>query len=178
MFVSDIFTDSPKSFNSGLQKKVYETLSELSIPFWRVDTDEAITMEDCDAISKKLGADVVKTLFLCNRQKTKFYLFVTAGSKHFSSKDFSAALDISRVSFAPPEIMEEMVGTKIGAATVFGALWDADGKVRIVIDKAVADEDIYCCSDGTTTGYMKLSTSDVVDKFLTFAKHKPIITEV
>ena len=41
--------------------------------FERVDTDEAVTMEDCASINRKLQMDMVKTLFLCNRQQTSFY---------------------------------------------------------------------------------------------------------
>lgn len=54
---------------------------------------------------------------LCNRQQTAFYLFITSGDKPFHAKDFSAALGVSRVSFAPAARMEQMLGTKIGAAT-------------------------------------------------------------
>ena len=57
--------------------------------------------------------------------------------------------------------MEEMLGTKIGSATVFSALLDEDNDVNIVVDKDVANEEYYGCSDGTTTGYMKLLTADI-----------------
>ncbi|MGC4019391.1 MAG: YbaK/EbsC family protein [Muricomes sp.] len=44
---------------------------------------------------------MVKTLFLCNKKKTLFYLFVTTGEKPFDTKKFCETLGISRVSFAP-----------------------------------------------------------------------------
>ena len=52
--VSEIITSKPVNFNSELHKKVYNTLEKLEIPFERVDTDEAITMEDCVEIGRKL----------------------------------------------------------------------------------------------------------------------------
>ena len=121
-FVSDVQTKAPDHFQTRLQEMVYGTLAELQIPFERVDTEEAITMEDCVAIDEKLHMNTVKTLFLCNRQQTAFYLFITVGNKPFRSKDFSTALGVARVSFAPAEQMEAMLGTKIGAATVFSSL--------------------------------------------------------
>lgn len=177
-FVSDIYTIPPEKFNSKLQRETYSVLQKLSIPFFRVETDEAITMEDCVLINEKLDMKMVKTLFLCNRQKTAFYLFITAGDKQFKSKDFSNDLDISRVSFAPAELMESMLGTKIGAATVFSAVTDSDNNVQIVIDKDVADEEWYGCSDGTTTGYMKIKTAQIINNFLPYAGHIPKIIEV
>lgn len=177
-YISDIFRDKPNNFDTELQEKVYATLEKLNISFERVSTDEAITMEDCVLINEKLNMNMVKTLFLCNRQKTAFYLFITKGDKPFSSKNFSDALSVSRVSFAPTELMEEMLGTKIGSATIFSALSDEDNDVNIVVDKDVANEKYYGCSDGTTTGYMKLLTSDILGKFLDYTKHKPIVVEV
>ena len=177
-YVSEIQTEAPYHFQTQLQKKVYETLEKLKIPFERVDTEEAITMEDCAAIDEKLNMNMVKTLFLCNRQQTDFYLFITVGNKPFRSKDFSNALDVSRVSFAPAEQMDAMLSTKIGAATVFSSLLDSENKVKIVFDKDVLAEEWYGCSDGTTTGYMKVKTDDIYRKFLPFTKHTATVIEV
>ena len=176
--VSETQNTAPKQFKTQLQEKVYKTLAELQIPYERVDTDEVITMEDCISVNEKLNMKMVKTLFLCNRQQTKFYLFITCGDKPFCSKKFSSTLGISRVSFAPAELMETMLGTKIGAATVFSSLLDTEGKVQIVFDKDVLLEEYYGCSDSTTTGYMKIRTEDIRDKFLKFTNHTPAIIEV
>lgn len=177
-YISDIYTTAPETFQTPLQKETYTQLEKLHIPFERVDTDEAITMDDCTLIDQKLNMKMVKTLFLCNRKKTIFYLFITTGDKAFQTKEFSQALGISRVSFAPEELMQEMLGNKVGAATVFSAALDLDLDVQIVIDKDVADEEWYGCSDGTTTCYMKIRTSDILEKFLPAVKHKPAILEL
>ncbi len=176
--VSEIKTTAPANFETDLQRAVYRTLDELQIPYERVDTDEVITMEDCAAVNERLDMKMVKTLFLCNRQQTKYYLFVTCGDKPFRSKDFSTALEIARVSFAPAEKMAEKLGTKIGAATIFSALLDTADDVRIVFDKDVLAEQWYGCSDGTTTGYMKVRTEHIVCRFLPAAKHTPVIIKV
>ncbi|MFQ9509894.1 MAG: prolyl-tRNA synthetase associated domain-containing protein [Lachnospiraceae bacterium] len=177
-YVSEIQTEAPCRFQTQLQAKVYEALEKLQIPFQRVDTDEAITMEDCVAIDEKLDMNMVKTLFLCNRQQTDFYLFITVGNKQFRSKDFSNALGVARISFAPAEQMESILGTKIGAATVFSSLLDTENKVRIVFDKEVIAEKWYGCSDGTTTGYMKVRTEDICKKFLPYTNHTLSVIEV
>lgn len=177
-YVSDIQTSTPSKYGNELQEKVYSVLTQLQIPYQRVDTDEAISMEDCIEINRKLDMEMVKTLFLCNRQKTDFYLFITAGDKPFRSKDFSTALGISRVSFAPSDLMETMLGTKIGAATVFSCLLDTENKVQIVFDADVLKNEWYGCSDGTTTGYMKIRTDDILNKLLAFASHKPSVIKV
>ena len=177
-FISDIYTTAPSEFKTVLQEKTYGALQDLHIPFERVDTDEAITMDDCVQINKALDMKMVKTLFLCNRKRTEFYLFVTTAGKPFNAKEFSSVLDVSRVSFAPADLMLKMLGTKIGAATVFSALLDKENAVQIVFDKDVTREEWYGCSDGTTTGYMKIKTAQIIHDFLPFVKHMPSIVEV
>lgn len=172
-YISEIMNVAPTTFKTALQKTVYETLEKLNIPFERVDTDEAITMDDCVAINEKLDMKMVKTLFLCNRQQTDFYLFVTRGDKPFRSKDFSHALDIARVSFAPAELLHDMMGTDIGAATVLSALIDKNFRVKIVFDNEVVREEWYGCSDGTTTGYLKIRTANIL-RLLDIIAHFPI----
>lgn len=177
-YVSEMYKTAPEAFKTPLQERVYQTLSALNIPFERVETDEAISMDACENISKALKNDVVKTLLLCNRQKTEFYLFITKGNKPFSSKAFSAALGISRVSFAPADLFCKLLGASIGAATVFSALWDKNMRIQIVFDKEVAENTEFSCSDGTTTGFMKLKTKDVVHRFLPYTKHELTVLEV
>lgn len=177
-YVSEIQQTAPADFKTPLQQSVYQTLDYLEIPYERVDTDEAITIDDCVEIDKKLDMDMVKTLFLCNRQKTKFYLFITKGDKPFNTKAFSNALGIPRVSFAPADKMAELLKTKIGAATVFSALVDQGNAVQIVFDQDVLAGEWYGCSDGTTTGYMKVGTDQIIHKFLTYTNHTPEIIEV
>ena len=178
IYVSEPYSAAPSEYRNDLHRRVYKTLAELSIPFVRVDTDEAITMEDCVAIAEKLETPVVKTLLLCNRQQTNFYLFVTTSDKPFSTKNFSRAMEISRVSFASAEQLESMLGTKVGSASVLSLLHDPDRRVQLVFDRQALEADWYGCSDTTTTGYMKLPTDDVLHRFLPFVGHEPTMIDV
>ncbi len=177
-FVSEIMQGAPESYRSPLQAMTYASLAELQIPFQRVETDETVTMEDCTPINHVLDMQMVKTLFLCNRQRTAFYLYVTTADKPFNAREFSNALGIARVSFAPAELMESMLGVTIGAATVFGVLMDTDHRVQVVFDRDVVRDEWYGCSDGTTTGYMKVKTRRIVDDFLVHAGHAPAVIDM
>lgn len=177
-YVSEVKTKAPENFQSELQQKIYETFAGLDIHFERVDNDPAITMEDCVLINERLDMKTVKTLFLCNRQQTNFYLFVTLDGKPFVTKDFSSALGISRVSFATEELLFSMLGTKIGATTVLSSIVDTENKVRIIFDIEVLKNEWYGCTDSTTTSYMKLKTVDVLEKYIPFTKHEITVIEV
>lgn len=178
MYVSECKTTAPSEFKTPLQEMAYRALMELEIPFIRVDTDEAVTMEDCRHINERLDMEMVKTIFLSTRNGKQLFLFVTTGDKPFKTKPFSDALKVPRVSFASAELMETMLGTKVGAATVFSAMLDNANMITVVIDRDVTKQEWYGCSDGTTTGYMKIQTTRIIDTFLPYAKHTPAIIDI
>ncbi|MBQ9997779.1 MAG: prolyl-tRNA synthetase associated domain-containing protein, partial [Clostridia bacterium] len=70
-------------------KEVFELLNKLEIEYTKVDHEKADTIEDCKIIEQKLGCEICKNLFLCNRQQTEFYLLLMKGDKRFVTKDFS-----------------------------------------------------------------------------------------
>ena len=169
---SEILSEAPAVFVNDTQRKVYAALERLGIPFGRIDNDPAVTMEDCAAIDAALGVPTVKTLLLCNRQQTTFYLYVMPGDKPFITKEFGAALQISRVSFAPAEKLHELLGTEVGATTPLSLVADQENRVRLIIDKAAVAPEAVGCPDGTTTCYMRLRTADLLERFLPATGHE------
>ena len=171
--VSEIITTPPAVFESELQEKVYRTFRELGIEFQRVDTDPGLTMEDCQHIDAKIGVHIVKTIFLCNRQQTDFYLYVTTDDKPFVTRDFCAAMGgIPRVSFASPEWLEKLTGVHVGATTILSAILPQSQPVRLIMDKAVADAPWFACTDGTPTCFVKIRTADLLEKYLPTSGHE------
>ena len=165
-YVSELMSTPPAEFSSALQQKVYETFAAQGIPFERVDTDPGITMEDCQHIDARIGVRIVKTVFLCNRQQTEFYLYVTTDDKPFVTRDFCGALGIPRVSFAPADKLWELTGVLVGATTILSALLPSCAGVHLVMDRAVASAPWFACTDGTATCFVKLRTSDLLHKLL------------
>jgi Ala-tRNA(Pro) deacylase len=170
---SEIMTSAPAEFKCETQRKVYATLERLGIPFVRIDNDPAVTMEDCVAIDQTLDVPTVKTLLLCNRQQTTFYLYVMPGDKPFSTKDFGAALQISRVSFAPASMLMDFLGTEVGATTPLSLVADVGNRVRLIIDQAAVAPESIGFPDGTTTCYMRMRTSDLLQRYIPATGHEP-----
>ena len=67
--------------------RVYDFLDELGIEYIRTDHEPADTMEACNRIDAVLDVVICKNLFLCNRQKTVFYLLMMPGDKPFKTKE-------------------------------------------------------------------------------------------
>lgn len=165
-YVSEPLSTPPPSYKTPLQKAVYEAFARLDIPFSRVDTDPGITMEDCAHISAKIGTPIVKTVFVCNRQETSFYLYVMPAGKPFVTRDFCAALGIPRVSFASAGKLDALTGVAPGSTTILSAVWPACSPVHLVMDSAVAAAAEFACTDGTDTCFVKLKNRDLLGKYL------------
>ena len=162
---------------SEVEIATYDKLEELNIDFLRVDHSPAETMEACEEIDKVLGVKMCKNLFLCNRQKTDFYLLMLPGDKPFITKEFSKQLGISRVSFAAAEYMQEFLKISPGAVSVMGLMNDTQNRVKLVVDKAVFDESSVGCHPCVNTSSLNIKTDDL-NRFLENTNHKPIFVDL
>ncbi len=154
------------------EKKIYEVLEALDIPFDAVTHKELMTMEDCKEADEVLGATICKNLFLCNQQKTVFYLLLMDPDKKFVTKDFSKKINSSRLSFAKEEHMMEYLNSAKGSASIMGLIFDKNMKVNLVFDKEILEKEYIGCHPCINTSSIKLKTADLVDKFLKYTKHE------
>ena len=166
MYISEIRTSAPTDKRIPLERKMYDTLDKLKIPYEQVDNDPAASMEECAAVDQVIGTQIRKNVFLCNQKKTSFYLLVMPADKSFDTSAFSKKLGVSHMSFAPPEKMLEHLGTTPGSASVAGLLMDEDDYVQVIIDKEVAESEWFGCNPGINTSHLKFKTKDLLHKFL------------
>ena len=156
----------------------FDLLEKLDIPYDRVSGDPADNMEKCAAVSEVLGTPICKNLFLCNRQKTQFYLLAMPSDKPFHTKDLSHQLGCARLSFAAPEAMEELLHVHPGSASILSLLFDTEGKVQLVMDRETYEQDYLSCHPCKSTGTLKLRMRDVLEVFLPRTGHAPTVVEL
>ena len=158
----------PDDFNERIKKeqKVYEFLDNLNIEYMRVDHAAADTMEICAEIDKTLGASICKNLFLCHRQQTDFYLLMIPADKVFKTKDISAQIGSSRLSFAGADFMEKYLDTTPGSVSVLGLMNDKENKVKLLIDEEVLSDEYFGCHPCINTTSLKIKTVDLTDKII------------
>lgn len=172
-YVSEIKRGAPSTFVSDIQRQIYNALNNSGIPYCRVESDPGITMDDCLNIDRAMGVNTVKTILLTNRQKNKFWLYITHARKPFITKNFSSALQIPRVSFADEQLMLQLIATKHGAATPFGLLNDTEHKINFVMDRDIALRESIVITDGQPCGFICIKNQDLF-KLL---NRKPILID-
>lgn len=175
----ELYTSAPTD-GKRLDKemRVYKLLEQLEIPFERVDHEEAMTMEACREVDKSLGVTMCKNLFLCNRQKTDFYLLLMPGEKKFLTKDFSKQLGVSRLSFADGEFMEKYLDITPGSVSILGLMNDTNHDVHVSIDKELLSDEYLGCHPCINTSSLKIKMSDILKKFLPYTGHEATIVEL
>lgn len=158
--------------------RCYDLLDTLGIAYDRVDHDPAATIAICEQVDQILGTEICKNLFLCNRQRTQYYLLLLRGSKAFHTKDLSHQLGCSRLSFAPAEDMVRYLGLHPGSASVLGLMNDTAGKVTLVIDQSVLRQTFWGCHPCINTASLRLRGQDILEKFLPAVHHCPVFVDL
>lgn len=146
--------------------ETYDFLDSLGVEYDRIDHEAAFTMEVCEEIDKVLGGKTCKNLFLCNRQKTAFYLLLMPGDKPFKTKDLSQQIGSSRLSFAGEEDMVEILNLTPGSVTILGLMYDKEHKVKLLVDEEVLEDEYFGCHPCINTSSIKMKTSDVFEKVI------------
>ena len=164
----------PATNDGRLEKEIrtYDLLDKLGITYERVDHEEANTMEACLAIDEVLAPAVIcKNLFLCNAQKTRFYLLMIREDKKFKTKEISHQINSARLSFAPAEYMEQFLDITPGSVSVMGLMNDVDNQVTLLVDEDVLKEELFGCHPCINTSSIRLKVYDVFEKFLPEVHH-------
>ena len=171
--VTEVYKGRPDDVSNRLEKeiRVYDALDRLKIEYYRIDHTPAGKMEACREIDEKLGVVICKNLFLCNRQKTKFYLLMMPADKPYRTRIFSKLAQSSRLSFAPPEEMEKFLDVTPGSVSILGLMNDKDNIVKLYIDEDVLSGEFIGCHPCINTSSLRMKTSDIINKFLPDTKH-------
>ncbi len=168
-----IYQGRPENCTDRLPKesRTYDFLDNLGISYHRADHEAAMTIESCLAIDAAMGASICKNLLLCNRQCTSFYLLMMPGDKPFKTKELSAQIGSSRLSFADGKYMEEYLDITPGSLSVLGLMNDKENRVQLLIDEDLLQWEIIGMHPCINTSSLWLRTEDLLSKVIPALGH-------
>ena len=155
----------------AVECRPYQLLDSLGIEYDRMDHEAAMTMEACAAVDAALGGAICKNLLLCNRQNTAFYLLMLPGDKVFKTKDLSAQIGSSRLSFASGEYMVQLLNITPGSLRVLGLMNDKENKVQLLIDKELLAAETVGVHPCVNTSSLLLNMQDLLNVILPAMHH-------
>jgi Ala-tRNA(Pro) deacylase len=170
----------PENLSKRMEKEihVYDLLDKLEIEYQRVDHEALATMEACLEVDKLMEVHMCKNLFLCNAQKTKYYLLLMPGDKKFKTKDLSKQIESARLSFASENDLEKLLGLTPGSVSVMGLMNDTQNQVQLLFDEEILQEEYLACHPCINTSSIKLETKKLINIFLKEVKHEPMIVRL
>ena len=132
------------------------------------------TVAESQALRGKLEGGHTKNLFVKDK-KSQYFLLTMEENAEVDLKTIHTRIGASgRVSFGKPDAMFEMLGVTPGAVTLFGALNDKAGAVRVFIDEALTDFDKINAHPLTNEATITIFTQDMI-ALLTDYDHAPTI---
>ena len=178
-------TISPVSHNTRPESQLlpqeaaaFDLLDKLGIEYDRVSHDAAFNMELCAEVSRVLDVSVCKICFCATGRKPRSICCACRRTKPFHTKDLSAQIGSSRLSFAPEESLWELLRCHPGSATILGLANDTEHRVRLLIDREVYDAPFFSCHPCICTSTLKLKTADVLEKLLPHTGHTPVVVDL
>ena len=168
-----LYNGAPEDLDGrcAVERETYAFLKGKGVSFQRVDHGPAMTIAACEEVDRVLGIHMCKNLFLCNRQKTDFYLLLMPGRKPFRTKELSSQIQAARLSFADETYMREFLGLEPGSVTVLGLIHDADRRVRLLIDEDLLKDEYIGCHPCINTSSLKIRMKDLLETILPATGH-------
>ena len=114
---------------------VYATLDALGIRYERHEHPPVFNAEDAATFWDPIAGTQCKNLFLRNKKGDRHYLVVLEISKRADLKDLVKIVGDDRLSFGSPDRLMAKLGLTPGSVSPFGLINDADGSVRVLIDR-------------------------------------------
>ena len=164
--------------NRADPQSICRLLETLRIPYRMVEHPAAGAMEDLVAVEERLGVRICKNLFLCNRQKTVFYLLLIPADKRFKTSVVSKLIGSSRLSFGEEDKLYELLGVRPGSITPLGLVFDEAHQVNLLIDREVLALEEIGMHPLVNTASIAMKTEDLMKIYFPFTGHEPQILDI
>lgn len=94
------------------------------------------TVEEAAALNLPYLEAAAKNLFLRDDKKKNFYLLVARDDASVNLKELREKIGSRPLSFASPQLLDEILGLIPGSVTPLGILNDEERKVEVLMDSA------------------------------------------
>lgn len=145
--------------------KVKEYLNALGIQFKIVEHEPAYTTEEADKYIEGHEGVRTKTMFICNKKKTNYYMIIMDDSKRLDMNKFKEIVSEKQMKMASEEALKEKLGIEPGMVSPFGLLNNDEKDVKIYMDKQIITEEIMTFHPNDNTKTLFITTKDLFKYF-------------
>ncbi len=156
--------------------KLLAYLTELGIKYENTPHPAVFTAEEGEKYWKNIPGMHCKNLF-CKDAKGRLWLIVAPALKRVDLKAAPALIGSKRLSFANEELLFETLGVFGGSVTPFSVINDKSGRVTVVLDKEMMEQEKINFHPMTNTATTTITPADLM-VFMRACRHEPLIVSV
>jgi Ala-tRNA(Pro) deacylase len=145
---------------------VYAALDALGVRYERHEHPAVFNAEDASRIWDPIPGTQCKNLFLRNKKGDRHYLVILEISKRADLNDLVKVVGDDRLSFGSPDRLMARLGLTPGSVSPFGLINDADGSVRVIVDRDLRGQERLIFHPNINTASVVVSWNDL-ERFLT-----------
>jgi Ala-tRNA(Pro) deacylase len=147
-------------------------LDGLGISVSTVRHPPLFTVAESQSLRGEIAGGHTKNLFLKDK-KGAYFLVTVEEEAVVDLKTIHNLIGASgRVSFGKPDMLMDLLGVAPGAVTVFGAVNDTEGRVKIVLDEGLMREETINAHPLTNEATTSIRRDDLL-AFLRATGHEP-----
>jgi len=147
-------------------------LDGLGISVSTVRHPPLFTVAESQSLRGEIAGGHTKNLFLKDK-KGAYFLLTVEEEAVVDLKTIHNLIGASgRVSFGKPDMLMDLLGVAPGAVTVFGAVNDTEGRVKIVLDQGLMREETINAHPLTNEATTSIRRDDLL-AFLKATGHEP-----
>jgi Ala-tRNA(Pro) deacylase len=152
-------------------------LDGLGISVSTVRHPPLFTVAESQSLRGEIAGGHTKNLFLKDK-KGAYFLVTVEEDAAVDLKTIHGLIGASgRVSFGKPGMLMELLGVAPGSVTVFGAVNDTEGRVKIILDERLMREEIINAHPLTNEATTSIRRDDLL-AFLRATGHEPHVLKV
>ena len=170
----------PADFDARPEKerRIYEFLDNLGIDYVYLDHEEEYSMGDAEDADEAIGVVGAKNVFLRDKKHRNFILVLVNGTKRIDLKQISELTGVKKLTFCGEEDLDAVLGLTPGAVTPFGLLNDTEGRVQLIIDESLREEELFAMHPCVNTTTVRMSNKDFMEKVIPAMGHEPLFVEI
>lgn len=142
-------------------EKVYNILEEMDITFNVVEHPPAFTTEEADSYIEGIEGARTKTLFLCNRKKSNYYMLIMDGEKRLDMKKLGTLIGEKGMTFGSTEKLMEKLSLAPGVVSLFGLLNNQERNIKVCLDQEMLSERYMSFHPNDNTKTIFIKTDDM-----------------
>lgn len=151
---------------------IFKILDELKIKYDVLEHQAVYTVEEAKQLEDMIEGLGCKNLFLTDK-KENYFLLVLEENKKANLKELAKLLNVSKLTFASEEALQEILGLEPGSVTPLSIINDKENKVLLIIDNDIVDKKILV-HPNTNTKTMSIEFKDI-EKLIEHTNHKYIL---